>query len=377
MQYLHYNNLKLPLYETANSTFWCSSSVEEDCHNFLQLQDVPFLEQTEVTDCFNANRIYGLVGVLARNFVPFYYLVIVPRPLSVANVCFIPKSIKTGNLNKNVNDRNTLYGSNFSKHGQFATATGSMFDLFLTKVHESFSGMKLFRKQNDYICPESFWDSFVFDKPMVEVLSKKKDARAILKRKQKNNDLFCEDSTEDTDKKRSTEPRPESHVLPYDMVNLLNAEKLNTNDKVPVRNSIKSRDSGGLNHVVSAVEQQSDSTKIYLSDYHIATEVENAYSTVHNQSTILAAKKKLECFLNSNGHAKGSKLFDKAIGAVSDKYFEGIEHRMESENPLSHKFTDIKLDIDQVVTLFDSLSVVLNCDFFRLLFVFTSTNCPV
>jgi hypothetical protein len=350
MQFLNIDKLKLPLFETANLTFWNPCSDEDQISDFQQIQDVPFLNDSEVINCFNVNRVYGLVGVLARDFVPHFYLIIVPSCLSAAKLFFVPKSSVTANLNKNVNDRNPLFGANFYKQGQFRTST-LIYDLFLTRCHDNFSGMKLFRKQKDYVSAESFWDSFVFDKPMVEVLSKKKIAREVLKRKQNKIEFFDELSENFNAKniRLEMEPRPQSHVLPNDIINLLNAEKLSTNEKVPVRNSIKSRDSGGLNPVVSAIQhQQPDNAKIYLSDYHVASEVPNAYSTVHNQTSLLAAKEKLEQFLIINGHEKGSKTFDKAVGAVSDKFFEGIEHRMEAEVPLPFKFTDIKLDIDQV-----------------------------
>lgn len=350
MQYLHFQNLRLPLYETANLTFWRSFD-DDGIPNVgcQQLQDVQFLNESEVVGFFDENRVYGLVGVLARNYAPRFYLIIVPTRLSFAKVVFIPKSPKTENLNKNLNSRCTLYGKNFSKQGQFAISNTLTYDLFLTKCNDTFPGIKIFRKLHDYVLAECIWDSYVFDKPMAEVLSKKKNARELRKRKQIKTDLFCDDPNDDAHNTRSLEPRPESHILPNDIVNLLDAEMLNSNDKVPGRNSIKSRDSGGTGRVVSAVEQQSDSAKIYLSDYHIASEVKNAYATVHNQASLLAGKEKLERFLIDNGHEKGSKSFDRAVGAVSDKYFEGIEHRMQAENPLPHKFTDIKLDIDQVI----------------------------
>jgi hypothetical protein len=96
------------------------------------------------------------------------------------------------------------------------------------------------------------------------------------------------------------------------------------------------------------VDLLADNAKVYLSDYHIATTVDGAYKTPHNQTTILAGLNKLESFLIANGHEKNSPSFKKAVGAVSDKFYEGIEHRMDPEKSVDHNFTDIKVDIDQV-----------------------------
>ena len=144
--------------------------------------------------------------------------------------------------------------------------------------------------------------------------------------------------------------RQDCHEIPKELTNMFIGEQLKSMSDAPAMYGIKSKDCGGHHSVVSltrSVMDESDETK-YLSDYHIATTVIGAYTIQHNQATILEGVSVISDHLVQKGVEKDSDKYNAAIGALSDKLFEGIEFRMEPEKICPSQIIDMKIDIDQV-----------------------------
>jgi hypothetical protein len=350
---LQFDKLCLPLTGLAADTGW-QSCEQLDIDQTVNLTDIKIETDQKV---FKKERLYGVAAVLAINDKAEYYLILIPQLRSPALFYFVKKGKEiTGAINKTI-QRNGGISRYFKCQGRMQLQD-TLYSVFLDNIsiqlHEHvFNGAK---QTHDL---KALWDAIVTGDSPVAHSSKIKDAR-----KRKSCSLALGNPFDEMDnpfmkRKQEIEKKNQSHVLPKDVTNLFYSEELKSKDNVPLRNTLKSKDSGGKNSIVALVPNSKDECAPYLSDYHLATQVPDVYSIPHNQQTVLRARDEIAKLLINNGHAEGSPTFVKAIGAVSDKYFEGIEHRMTPEQNCDAKITEMSIDIDQVCLLLYLASIIL------------------
>lgn len=340
IMFLKYNNTYLPLCELASNTGWLGCSNLSNIELSLNLNEIKIDKDFAV---FTKEKLFGIAAILAIAGSIEYYLIMIPQLKSPASLFFLKRDKKiTNSINKNISRHGGLC-SHFVNRGEMILENKNH-EVYLANTsvqfHERLLGKA--KQTHDLI---GLWDSVVTGIQNKTYSSKVEDRKRKLR---SSEDVF--DCTDVPVMKRNQDKnkKNQSHVLPKDVINLFHSEELKEDDDVPYINTLRSKDSGGINSIIPLVPQSKDTSLLYLSDYHLATQVPDAYSVPQNQDTILKARKELSNVLVSNGHPEDSPSFIKAIGAVSDKYFEGIEHRMTPEISHEAKITEMKIDIDQV-----------------------------
>jgi hypothetical protein len=111
---------------------------------------------------------------------------------------------------------------------------------------------------------------------------------------------------------------------------------------------IKSKDLGGRTKIIPILSNLPgiENPTISQSEMHIVTELPDAFKIKHTFSTLSKAigLLRLQCPDNQQ---------DDIIGAVASKFLECIGWRMVEEDSVPHKFKELKIDIDQVLIIFE------------------------
>jgi hypothetical protein len=342
-----------PMCEIAAMTFWQPNAVfNEQTMDRIDLKNVSLLEDELVNEFLNSSPVYGLMAILLINSSPSYYLVWIPNQNAPATVMFLRDHHRfTGTIRKRI-DRMPLH-SRFNCSGQFTSSWSEDFD-----VYTPMSSIVLFshsRKIKYNFSPDAqstpirskfgTWDELISGIPQVISQSKLNEAK---KMKRKCESVFFE----------SKRRQDESHIMPNDIADLFLSETLQSNDYQTShaslkKNQIRSKDSGGYNTITGlpkSTPSLEDNSKKCLSDYHIATEVCDAYKLKYTHESILQAKLAVSDCLLSKNIMSDNPDHNRVIGAISDKFYEGIEFRMVPETKCQQEFMSIDVDIDQVIT---------------------------
>jgi hypothetical protein len=339
--YLQFNlSWILPLCEIAFNTEWRAGydKLADDAQT-INFDEIKLGSHSS----FKNESLFGIAAILATaDMSAEYYLVMIPQRNASALLYYIKKQ-------KDVTcsiDRSFFRHGGIEKH--FAVQGEIMFMernfcLLLSKTQVQFH-QHLLNGAKQVQDVKGLWDLAVTGKRKVSYSSKIESAR----KQKKLETVFVDDDISKVTRTQDMAKKNQSHILPKDVMDLLHSEQLQSTSEIPIRNTLRSKDSGGVNNIISLVPHSENKCDMYLSDYHLATEIVNAYSIPHNQETILRGLRVVSDALIRNGHHEDSPTFTNAIGAVSDKYFEGIEHRMLAEQSSTARITDMTIDIDQV-----------------------------
>jgi hypothetical protein len=361
----------LPLNVIACDTCWMNKDHLEirDNSELVKFENIKLDSNQNI---LKTTRMYSIAAILATNWAAAcYYLILIPQFKNPAVMFFVKNDRNvTDTINRTIRRHDGIQ-TNFTDQGEVVFEQ-NLFRVYLSKscvqIHETLLTKDAHQSKD----VKEVWDTIVTGIPPVSITfrckkKKKKD------RVETDNEIDVEDKPL-VKRKQDCAKKNQSHILPKEVVDVLFAEKLKQDGNLPLRNALMSKDSGGINSIISLVPNSVSQCPMYLSDYHIATNVKGAYAIPHNQETILRAKQAVEKQLLDEGLSKNSETFVKAIGAVSDKFFEGIEHRMQPEESCDSKITDMKVDIDQVKLLFSECDCRSLFVLFRLHYEFLNSN---